>query len=696
MIKQATKTENRIVPLDKIRNIGIIAHVNAGKTTTTERILFETGRTYKLGSVDEGTTVTDWMEQERERGITIMSAAVTTFWKDYRINIIDTPGHIDFTAEVERSLRVLDGAVMVFDGRVGVEAQSETVWHQADKYSIPRICVFNKLNFVGADFESAVNSVRERLGANSSPIQIPIGISHDLKGAIDLIKMKAYTYEGEKDKELKEIKIPQEFKKTAEDYRGKLIECIAEVDKNILKKFLNNKEVTENELRQAIRKAVITNKFFPVIGGDSRAVSVQLILDAAVDFLPSPLDVPPIEGINPKTGKKEKREPKDSTPFCALAFKIQTDPHVGKLTYLRIYSGMLMAGSGVYNTNTKKNERVGRLLLMHANKREEIDKVTAGEIVAVIGLDNVKTGDTLCDQKYPLVLETISFPEPVISLAIEPNTHADEEKLSYALTRLSEEDPTFKIKTDLETGQTIISGMGELHLEIIVDRLKREFNVNVKVGRPQVAHKETITVDSTAEGKYIHQSGGRGQYGHCFLRLEPKERGEGFEFVSEIKGGKIPREFIPAIEKGVCGAMEKGIIAGYPMVDMKVIVYDGSFHDVDSSEMAFKIAGSIALQEAAKRAKPILLEPIMKLEVVVPEDFMGQVIGDISSRRGQVVNTDIRGKMRVITANVPLEELSGYATAVRSITGGRTSFYMEPLYYKMVPKNIQEGMAESQ
>ena len=695
MAQQIIKTKDRIVSLDKIRNIGIIAHVNAGKTTTTERMLFETGRTYKLGSVDEGTTVTDWMDQERERGITIMSAAVTTFWKNYRINIIDTPGHIDFTAEVERSLRVLDGAVMVFDGRIGVEAQSETVWHQANKYFVPRICVFNKLNLVGADFESAVNSIRERLGANSSPIQIPLGVSHRLRGAIDLIKMKAYTYEGEKDQELKEAEIPEEFKEMAEKYRGKLIESIAEVDEGILKKFLDNEEITEEELKRAIREAVIVNKFFPIMGGDSRAVSVQLILDAIVDFLPSPVDIPPVEGVNPDSGRSETRQADDKAPLCALAFKIQTDPHVGRLTYLRIYSGTLTAGSNVYDTKTGKNGRVGRLLLMHADKREEIDRATAGEIVAAIGLNDVKTGDTLCDRQHPLILEAISFPEPVISLAIEPNTRADEEKLSYALTRLSEEDPTFKIKTNEETGQAIISGMGELHLEIIVDRLKREFNVDVRVGRPQVAYRETITTEAKAEGKYIHQSGGRGQYGHCFLRLEPEKRGAGFQFSSEIKGGRIPREFIPAIEKGVREAMEKGIIAGYPMVDMKVVVYDGSYHDVDSSELAFKIAGSIALREAAKRAKPVLLEPIMKLEVVVPEEFMGQVIGDISSRRGQVVKTDVRGKMRVVTANVPLAELSGYATAIRSITGGRTSFYMEPLYYKTVPEGLQKAMVDN-
>jgi len=692
MAEQIKITKNRIVPLDRIRNIGIIAHVNAGKTTTTERILFETGRTYKLGSVDEGTTVTDWMEQERERGITIVSAAVTTFWKDYRINIIDTPGHIDFTAEVERSLRVLDGAVMVFDGRIGVEAQSETVWHQAGKYFVPRICVFNKLNLVGADFENAVDSVHERLGANSSPIQIPLGISHDLRGAIDLVKMKAYTYEGEKDKELKEIEIPQEFKKTAEDYRARLMERIAEVDEKILKKFLNDEKVTEEELKQAIRKAVIANEFFPIMGGDSRAVSVQLILDAIIDYLPSPIDLSPVKGANPKTEKKEERVVEKEAPCSALLFKIQTDPYVGKLFYLRVYSGTIKAGTFVYNSTQAKRERIGRLLLMHANKREGIEEAFAGEIVAAIGLKESATGDTFCQENQPIIFESITFPDPVISLAIEPKTKMDQEKLSAALNKFGQEDPTFKTKVDRETGQTIISGMGELHLEILVDRMKREFGVSVNVGQPQVAYRETIGKTATAEGKYIHQTGGRGQYGHCWLRIESKKRGSGFEFKSEIRGAAIPANFIPAIEKGVVEAMAKGVIAGYPLIDMKVVVYDGSYHDVDSSDLAFKIAGSIALQAAVKKASPTLLEPIMKLEVNTPEEFLGQVIGDLSSKRAQILGTETRGKLKIISALIPLEAARGYATILRSLTRGRGSFYMEPSHYQEVPKNIQEAI----
>ena len=568
-------TKNRDVPLDQIRNIGIIAHVNAGKTTTTERMLFETGKTYKLGSVDDGSTVTDWMDQERERGITIMSAAVTTFWKGIRVNIIDTPGHIDFTAEVERSLRVLDGAVMVFDGRTGVEAQSETVWRQADRYFVPRICVFNKLNLVGADFESSVKSIKERLGANSSPIQITLGISHELRGAIDLVGMKAYSYDSPEDKKLKEIEIPKEFKEVADKYREKLLESLSEVDDQIMEKFLDGKEIEEKELKAAIRKAVIANKFFPIMGGDSQTVSVQLILNAIVDYLPSPLDLPPTKGINPRSEAEELREAKKEAPFSALLFKIQTDPHVGKLSYLRIYSGTIKAGSAIYNSTQNKSERIGRLLLMHANKREGIDQAFAGEIIAAIGLNECKTGDTLCSSDYPVVFGSINFPDPVISLAIEPKTKADQEKLSKALNRLGEEDPTFQTKINHDTGQTIIAGMGELHLEIIVERMKREFGVGVNVGQPQVAYRETITKIAQGEGKYIRQTGGRGQYGHCLLRVEPQERGAGFEFVSEIKGASIPANFIPAIGKGVKEAMEKGVIANYPIDYEKLAVYDG-------------------------------------------------------------------------------------------------------------------------
>ncbi len=683
-------TENRDVPMELIRNIGIIAHVNAGKTTTTERMLFETGRTYKLGSVDEGSTVTDWMDQERERGITIVSAAVTTFWNDHRINIIDTPGHIDFTAEVERSLRVLDGAVMVFDGRTGVEAQSETVWHQAGKYDVPRICVFNKLNLVGADFDGSVESIRERLGANASPIQLPLGLGHDLRGAINLVTMKAYEYGGVEDNELTEIEIPDEFKEQAEKYREKLIESVAEVDEGILEKFLEGKEVEVDKLKKAIRKGVISNEFFPIMGADSRTVSVQLILDAIVDYLPSPLDLPPAEGIHPKTEKKLLRKPQKDDPFSALLFKIQTDPHVGKLAYLRIYSGSLESSSKVYNVTQKRTERVGRLLLMHADKREGIDQAFAGEIVAAIGLKDSVTGDTLSAPEHPILYENIEFTDPVISLAIEPETKADQEKLSAALNKFMEEDPTFQTKVDHDTGQTIISGMGELHLEILVDRMKREFGVKVKTGKPQIAYREAIKETVEAEGKYIRQSGGRGQYGHCLLRLEPRERGEGFEFESEIKGAAIPENFIPAIEKGAKEALEKGIIAGYPMVDVKVVVFDGSYHEVDSSDMAFKIAGSMATQKAAKRANPILLEPIMKLEVNAPDKFLGQVIGDLSSRRAKILGTETRGKVKTINSLVPLAEARGYATAIRSLTQGRGSFYMEPSHYEQVPKNIQE------
>jgi elongation factor G len=683
-------TENRDVPMDLIRNIGIIAHVNAGKTTTTERMLFETGRTYKLGSVDEGSTVTDWMDQERERGITIVSAAVTTFWRDHRINIIDTPGHIDFTAEVERSLRVLDGAVMVFDGRTGVEAQSETVWHQAGKYNVPRICVFNKLNLVGADFDGSVESIKDRLGANASPIQLPLGLGHDLRGAINLVTMKAYEYESVEDNQLKEIEIPKEFEEQAANYREKLLESVAEVDEGILEKFLEGEEISVDELKKAIRKGVINNEFFPIMGGDSRSVSVQLILDAIVDYLPCPLDLPPAEGVHPKTGEEITRKPEKEEPLSALLFKIQTDPHVGKLAYLRIYSGSLEGSSKVYNASQNRTERVGRLLLMHADKREGIDEGFAGEIVAAIGLKDSVTGDTLCDHNRPIVFEEIEFTDPVISLSIEPETKADQEKLSTALNKFMEEDPTFQTKVDHDTGQTIISGMGELHLEILVDRMKREFGVNVNVGRPQIAYREAITETVEAEGKYIRQSGGRGQYGHCLLRLEPLDRGEGFKFESEIKGASIPENFIPAIEKGVEEAMEKGIVAGYPLVDVKAVVYDGSYHEVDSSDMAFKIAGSMAAQKAAKRANPVLLEPIMKLEVNAPDEFLGQVIGDLSSRRAKILGTETRGKIKIINALVPLAEARGYATIIRSLTQGRGSFYMEPSHYEKVPTNIQE------
>ncbi|MFV1917283.1 MAG: elongation factor G, partial [Patescibacteria group bacterium] len=613
-----TVTKDRDVSMELIRNIGIIAHIDAGKTTTTERILFETGKTYKIGSVDEGTTVTDWMAQERERGITIVSAAITTFWDlkadssvkkgRYRVNIIDTPGHIDFTAEVERSLRVLDGALMVFDGRTGVESQSETVWRQADRYKVPRICILNKLNLIGADFEGSIESIRERLGANAAPIQIPIGLEHDLGGVVDLIKMKAYTYKKVDDNELKEEGIPADLVASAKKSRDKLLEKVAEYDDSVLAKYLDGKELTEAEVKLAIRKGVIAGKFFPILGGDNRTVSVQLLLDAILEYLPSPLDLPPIEGVNPETGKKETRAPKRTEPFSALSFKVVTDPHVGRLVYFRIYSGKVAAGEVVYNATKHNKERIGKLVLLHADQRELIDEAYAGEIVAAVGIKDTTTGDTLCTKDKQILLESISFPDPVISLAIEPATKSDQEKMGLALKKLSDEDPTFKIKANQETGQTIISGMGELQLEILVDRMKRELSVNATTGAPQVAYKETITKSAKGEGRYIKQTGGRGQYGHCFLEIEPLGRGEGFDFVNKIKGASIPSEFIPSVEKGVREKLDKGILAGFPMTDLKVTLYDGSFHEVDSSDIAFKIAGSIAVEEAAKVAKMVLLE----------------------------------------------------------------------------------------
>jgi len=697
-----TVTKDRDVPLEKIRNIGIIAHIDAGKTTTTERVLFETGKTYKQGSVDEGTTVTDWMAQERERGITIVSAAITTFWDlqtasaiengHYRVNIIDTPGHIDFTAEVERSLRVLDGAVMVFDGRTGVESQSETVWHQADRYKVPRICVLNKLNLIGADFEGSIKSIHERLGANAAPVTIPIGVEHAHTGVVDLIKMKALTYKAVEDNKLTEEEIPAEILDDAKRYRKELIEKVSEYDDEALAKYLEGQEPTEIELKRAIRKGVIAGKFFPIFGGDNRTVEVQLLLTGVVEYLPSPLDLPAVEGVNPKTGEKETRERKNEAPFSALAFKVTTDPHVGRLVYLRIYSGKISSGQVALNSTKQNQERIGKLVLLHADQRELIDSAFAGEIVAAVGIKDTTTGDTICDPGHPILLESISFPEPVISLAIEPATKSDQEKMGMALGKLSDEDPTFRIKSNPETGQTIISGMGELQLEVLVDRMRREFNVEAATGAPQVAYKETVKKTAEGEGKYIRQTGGRGQYGHCFLRIEPLGRGEGFEFKSEIKGGAIPSEFISPIEKGVKEKMENGILAGYPMVDIKVVVYDGSFHDVDSSEIAFKIAGSLAVEEAARRADMVLLEPIMKVEVATPEEFMGDVIGDLSSKRAQILGTEKRGQMTVINAMAPLAELAGYATKLRSISQGRAGFYMEPSHYEEVPKNITEAI----
>jgi len=694
----STITKDRLLPYERIRNIGIIAHIDAGKTTTTERILYETGKTYKLGSVDDGTTATDWMEQERERGITIVSAAITTFWElkettsveanKYRINIIDTPGHIDFTAEVERSLRVLDGAVMVFDGRTGVESQSETVWRQADKYKVPRVCILNKLNLIGADFEGSLKSIDERLGANTSPIQIPVGFEHSLRGVVDLVKMKAYTYKAIEDTKLTEEEIPADLMEMAQKYRDRLIERVAEFDDETLNKYLSGEELSELDIKRAIRKGVVSGKFFPILGGDNRTATTQLLLNAVVEYLPSPSDLPPVEGTSVKTGEPETRERKNEAPFSGLGFKVMTDPHVGRLLYVRIYSGTLKAGQSVYNASRQVHERIGKLVLLHADQRELIEEAYAGEIVAVVGLRDTTTGNTVCDENHPIILESINFPEPVISLAIEPATKTDQEKMGLALSKLADEDPTFQIKTNQETAQTIISGMGELQLEVLVDRMRREFNVEAKTGAPQVAYKETIKRKAEGEGKYIRQTGGRGQYGHCWLRVEPKNRGEGFEFVSEIKGGAIPQEYITPIQKGVKEKLENGIMAGFPMVDVKVVVFDGSFHEVDSSEMAFKIAGSLGVEEAVKNADMVLLEPIMKLEVTTPDEYMGDVIGDISSKRGQVLGTENKNMFTVIRAVAPLAELNGYATKLRSISQGRASAYMEPSHYEEVPSNV--------
>jgi elongation factor G len=691
----AAPATDRLKTLDKVRNIGIIAHIDAGKTTTTERVLYYTGKTYKIGDIDEGTTQMDWMEQEKERGITIVSAATTAFWKDYRINIIDTPGHVDFTAEVERSLRVLDGGITVLDAEEGVQSQSETVWRQADKYKVPRICFVNKMDKLGADFLATVKSIEDRLGANTLIMVLPIGSEHTFKGIVHLMDMKAYIWGSDELGAEFEVsdEIPTEMAEEVKKYRHKLVEKIAETDDALTDKYLHGHEITDNELKAALRRAVIAYKLVPIFAGSSlRNKGVQPLLDAVVDYLPSPLDVGETIGVNPKTGEEEKRVPDASAPLAGLAFKIQIDPHVGKLTYYRVYSGTITAGSYIYNSSKNITERVGRILLMHANHREEIKEAYAGEIVALVGLKDTGTGDTLCDDKAPIILEQITFPEPVISLAIEPKTKIDQEKLGMALKRLSEEDPTFRIKTNHETNQTIISGMGELQLEVMVDRMKREFGVLANVGAPQVAYKESIKQEAEGEGKYIRQSGGRGQYGHCWLRIKPKPRGEGFEFIDAIKGGAIPAEFIKSIEKGVKETLENGILLGYPVVDMEVTVYDGSYHDVDSSEVAFKIAASKALQAASKKADITLLEPIMKVEVTTPSEFMGDVIGDLSAKRAQIMGTEERGKATIVLAMVPLAELSGYSTTIRSMSQGRASYYMEPSHYEEVPRNIIEQM----
>src|SRR3990167_5502916 len=702
------KTTNRNVPLDRVRNIGIIAHIDAGKTTTTERILFYTGKSYKIGDIDEGDTQMDWMEQERERGITIVSAATTTFWTiedstspvptgSYRVNIIDTPGHVDFTAEVERSLRVLDGAVTVLDAEETVQSQTETVWRQADKYKVPRIIFINKNDKLGANFEGTIKAVIDRLGANPAVMAYPIGSENLFKGVVLLLERKAIVWHGdETGAKFTEEEVPNDMKAVVETWRTKLIEQISETDDALLNKFLTGEEPNIAELKVALRKAVIAYKLVPVYAGASlRNKGVQPLLDAIVEYLPSPVDVDHVKGLNPRTGEPVVRKTINEEPFCGLAFKIQTDPHVGRLTYVRIYSGTLKSGQPIYNATKDKEERVSRMLLMHANKREEIDMAYAGEIVTLVGMRETVTGNTLCDKANPIVLESISFPEPVISLAIEPNTKSDQEKMGYALGKLSDEDPTFRIKSNPETGQTIISGMGELHLEIIVNRMKREFNVGANTGAPQVAYKETIRKLAEGEGKYIKQSGGRGQYGHCLLRIEPLPRGQGREFVSAIVGGAIPREFIGPIEKGVIEKEDTGILAGYPVTDIKVTVYDGSFHDVDSSEIAFKIAASLGLSEAAKKADMILLEPIMKVEVTTPEEFLGEMIGDLSAKRAQILSSETRGNARVVIALVPLAEMHGYATAIRSMSQGRATYYMEADHYEPVPNNITQKIIES-
>lgn len=696
--KNIVTTKNRNVPLDKIRNVGIIAHIDSGKTTTTERILFYTGRSYKIGDIDDGDTQMDWMEQERERGITIVSAATTTFWGDVRFNIIDTPGHVDFTAEVERSLRVLDGGVVVFDAEEGVQSQSETVWRQADKYKVPRICFINKMDKLGANFEGTVKEIEERLGANPVPMVVPIGKESEFKGVIDLLQMKALVWGKDPSGiEYDVEEIPSDLMEAAQTARANMIEKIAENDDTLLEKYLSGEEISNEELKKSLRKSVIGYKLIPVYAGTSlRNKCVQTILDAIVDYLPSPQDLKEIVGVDPKN--PEEKLVRQLTPkehFAALAFKIQLDPHVGKITYTRIYSGTLKSGSYVYNVNSGREERVSRILLMHANQREEIEEAYAGEIVALVGPKESKTGDTLADENHPIVLEQISFPDPVISLAIEPKTKADQEKLSYALQRLSEEDPTFRVSVNHETNQTIMAGMGELHLEILVDRMKREMGMDANVGKPQVAYKETITKNADAEGKYIKQSGGHGQYGHCLIKLEPLGRGEGFQFENQVKGGAIPSEFIPSVEKGVRQALDKGVLLGFPIVDLKVILYDGSYHDVDSSDIAFQIAGSMALQDGMKKAGMVLLEPIMKLEITVPDEFMGTAIGDVSSRRGKVLGTEKRSRVTVIKAYAPLAELSGYATILRSLTEGRGVFYMEPSHYEEVPAGLVAAMKNS-
>ena len=678
--------------LEKTRNIGIMAHIDAGKTTTTERILFYTGVNHKIGEVHDGAATMDWMVQEQERGITITSAATTCHWKDHRINIIDTPGHVDFTVEVERSLRVLDGAVAVLTARGGVEPQTETVWRQAEKYNVPRMAYVNKMDITGADFYNVIKMMKERLQANAVAIQLPIGAEDDFKGIIDLIKMEAIVYEDDLGKVEDEVAIPDDMKDLAEEYREKLLEACSEQDDDFMEKYLGGEDITEADIKKVIRKATVACDMVPVTCGTSyRNKGVQPLLDAIVDFMPAPTDIPPIKGTDPETGEEDYRPSSDDEPFAALAFKIMTDPFVGKLAFFRVYSGTLDAGSYVYNSTKGKKERIGRILQMHANHRKEIEKVYSGDIAAAVGLKDTTTGDTLCDEEHPIILESMEFPDPVISVAVEPATKNDQQKMGVALQKLAEEDPTFRVRTDEETGQTIISGMGELHLQIIIDRMLREFHVDCKVGEPQVAYRETIRkVVEKAEGKFVRQSGGHGQYGHCVLKLEPQEAGAGFTFENAVVGGAIPKEFIKPIEDGIRQAMESGVVAGYPMVDIKATVYDGSFHEVDSSEAAFKVAGSMAFKNGAEKANPVLLEPYVKVEVTVPEEYMGDVIGDLNSRRGRIEGMEARNGAQVINGFVPLSEMFGYSTDLRSKTQGRGNYSMEVAYYDEVPKNIAD------
>ncbi len=683
----------RKFPLEKTRNIGIMAHIDAGKTTTTERILFYTGRVHKIGEVHDGAATMDWMVQEQERGITITSAATTCQWNEHRINIIDTPGHVDFTVEVERSLRVLDGSVAVFCAKGGVEPQSETVWRQADKYSVPRMAYVNKMDILGADFFRVVDMMKSRLGAHPVPLQLPIGYEDTFKGFVDLIDMKAVIYTDDLGKTSEATEIPEDMQEQAEEYRQALLDAVAESDDELMMKYLEGEELTKEEIKAGVRKATIACKMTPVFCGSSyKNKGVQPLLDGVVDYMPSPLDIPAIKGVDPDTGEEDERAASDELPFSALAFKIMADPFVGRLSFFRVYSGTLASGSYVFNSTKGKKERIGRILQMHANRREEIEIAYTGDIAAAVGLKDTTTGDTLCDEKASIILETMVFPEPVISVAVEPKTKADQEKMGIALSRLAEEDPTFRTYTDTETGQTIISGMGELHLEIIVDRMLREFKVDCSVGKPQVAYRETIRKSVESEGKFVRQSGGRGQYGHCWLKLEPQEPGAGFTFENKIVGGVVPREYIQPIENGIKEAMENGVVAGYPMVDIKVTVFDGSYHDVDSSEMAFKIAGSMGFKAGAAKAQPALLEPYMKVEVIVPEDYMGDVIGDLNSRRGRIEGMEARAGAQSIRAFVPLAEMFGYATDLRSRTQGRGNYSMEFDHYEDVPKNIAEAI----